>query len=117
VDITKMSEPDRIPEISCREVHRRMQAGEPLCLLDCREPDEHQIVALKGAVRIPMRDVPARASEMEAYRQHEIVVFCHLGGRSARVAAWLRQQGFNARTMEGGIDQWAVEIDPTLRRY
>ncbi|MCE9552075.1 MAG: rhodanese [Planctomycetes bacterium] len=104
-------------EISCQEVHQRLQGGEDLLLLDCREPDEHQFVALRGSLLLPMRELPARVSELEPHRARLVVVYCHLGGRSARTAAWLREQGFAARTMEGGIDQWAVEIDPQLPRY
>jgi rhodanese-related sulfurtransferase len=40
------------------------------------------------------------------------------GGRSLRVAHWLTQQGFtNVKSMAGGIDQWAIQIDPALPRY
>jgi rhodanese-related sulfurtransferase len=45
-------------------------------------------------------------------------VHCHHGGRSLRVVRWLREQGFSrAQSMAGGIDQWAVDIDPSLPRY
>lgn len=105
------------PEISCQEVSQRLQSGEDLLLLDCRDPEEYQLVALRGALLLPMRELPARVSELEPHRGRLVVVYCHLGGRSARTAAWLREQGFAARTMEGGIDQWAIEIDPQLPRY
>lgn len=105
------------PEISCQEVHQRLQNGEPLLLLDCREPDEHQWVAIRDSVLVPMRQLPERIAELEPHRGQAVVVYCHLGGRSAHAAAWLREQGFNARTMSGGIDQWAEEIDPSLPRY
>lgn len=104
-------------EISCQEVERQIQNGEDLLLLDCRDPEEHQCVALAGSLLLPMRELPARVAELEPHRARPVVVYCHLGGRSARVAAWLREQGFHARTMSGGIDQWAIEIDPTLPRY
>jgi rhodanese-related sulfurtransferase len=46
------------------------------------------------------------------------VVHCHHGGRSLRVAHWLREQGFaNAQSMAGGIDRWSQEIDPSVPRY
>lgn len=104
-------------EISCQEVQQRLQSGEDLLLLDCREPDEHQFVSLRGSLLLPIRELPARVSELEPHRGRLVVVYCHLGGRSARTAAWLREQGFTARSMEGGIDQWAIEVDPQLPRY
>ncbi|HQU46751.1 MAG TPA: rhodanese-like domain-containing protein, partial [Pirellulales bacterium] len=59
-----------------------------------------------------------RVSELEPHRGRAIVVHCHHGGRSLRVAQWLRQQGFAAaQSMSGGIDAWAAEIDPDVPRY
>ena len=47
-----------------------------------------------------------------------IVAFCHHGGRSAQVTAWLRQQGWtNVVNMTGGIHAWAQSIDPAVGTY
>ena len=65
-----------------------------------------------------MSEIEGRVGEIEKYRQREIVVYCHHGIRSLQVASWLRQLGFdNAQSMAGGIDRWALQIDPTLPRY
>jgi rhodanese-related sulfurtransferase len=65
-----------------------------------------------------MSEMAERVGELEPYRDWRIVVHCHHGGRSLRVANWLRGQGFaNAQSLAGGIDAWAAEIDPTLPRY
>ena len=105
-------------EIDCRSVHGKLQAGESFLLLDCRESDEHQFVNIPQARLLPMSELAQRVGELEPHRGDEIVVHCHHGGRSLRVAMWLRQQGFaKAQSMAGGIDQWAQEIDPSLPRY
>ncbi len=105
-------------EISCQEVRARQQAGDDALLIDCREPDEHAIAAIKGARLLPMGEIPDRLSELEAYRDQPIAVHCHHGGRSLRVARWLREQGFSqAQSMAGGIDQWSHEIDASVPRY
>jgi rhodanese-related sulfurtransferase len=105
-------------EIDCRAVKARLDAGDPIVLLDCRERDEHDFVRLASAKFLPMSELMQRVSELDAYRNSELIVYCHHGGRSLRVAVWLRQQGFaNARSMAGGIDQWSQEIDPALPRY
>ena len=81
-----------------------------------REPAEHAIARIEGAVLVPMREVPARAGELDP--NEEIVVFCHHGQRSAMVVDWLRQNGFPlAVNLEGGIDAWSCEVDPTVPRY
>jgi rhodanese-related sulfurtransferase len=46
------------------------------------------------------------------------VIHCHKGGRSYRVANWLRQQGFpKAQSMAGGITEWAESIEPGMPTY
>ena len=104
-------------EISCRDAKARLD-GDDLTLLDCREPDEHAVVSILGATLLPMSQLTGRVAELEPLRAKPLVVHCHHGGRSMRVVEWLRQQGFpKAQSMAGGIDQWAIEIDPSLPRY
>lgn len=106
-------------EVSTGEARARLIASPPdTLLLDCREPDEHAIARIDGARLIPMREIPERLSELEPWREKPIVVHCHHGGRSLRVARWLRSQGYaGAQNMAGGIDAWSLEIDPATPRY
>lgn len=105
-------------EVDCRTVKQRLDRGDAMLLLDCREPDEHALVCIEQAQLLPMSELQERLHELEPYRDAELIVHCHHGVRSLRVAAWLRRQGFaKAYSMTGGIDHWAVEIDPNLRRY
>ena len=107
-------------EVDCASVHGDLEApadNAPV-LIDCREPDEHALVHIKAATLLPMSQIQERIGELEAHRDRRIVIHCHHGGRSLRVARWLREQGYpQAQSMAGGIDQWAQEIDPTLARY
>ena len=91
------------------EFAARQQAGGNLFLLDVREPAELASASVAGAVHIPMGDVPARLAELP--RDREVVVLCHAGSRSLRVANFLAAQGFQPVTnLSGGIAAWAVEI-------
>ncbi|MCX6550036.1 MAG: molybdopterin-synthase adenylyltransferase MoeB [Acidobacteria bacterium] len=102
--------------ISVDDLKARMDRGEQPLLLDVREYVEHQIVALPGALLIPMGELAARQQELDP--DGEIVVYCHHGIRSANVTAFLRHNGFShARNLQGGIDRWALRIDPTVARY
>ena len=104
-------------EVDCRSVSDGL-ASKDLVLVDCRENDEHQLVHIAGARLMPLGQLAERLAELEPYRNERIVVHCHHGGRSLRAATWLREQGFpKAQSMAGGIDSWAVEIDPSLPRY
>lgn len=105
-------------EIDCHSVKALLDDGSGVLLLDCREREEHEIVHIAGATLAPMSELASRLVELEADRDRHIVVHCHLGGRSLQVAQWLRQQGFpRSQSMAGGIDQWALEIEPGLARY
>lgn len=101
--------------ISPRELKRRLEQGERPFILDVREPWEVALVALDGATNVPMGEVPARLCELDP--DDEIVILCHHGIRSARVAAYLARQGFDrVLNLAGGIDAMAA-IDPAVPRY
>lgn len=85
-------------------------------LLDVREDWEIELCALKGITHIPMQQVPARLSELDA--ASEIVVICHHGVRSLQVAMFLERQGFSSLfNLTGGVAAWADEVDSSMRRY
>lgn len=105
-------------EIDVHAVKRLRDSEAAFLLLDCREPDEHVIARIPGAVLVPMGEIPERLALLAPHRDGRIVVHCHHGGRSLRVTRWLRAQGFTgAQNMAGGIDAWSVEIDPDTPRY
>jgi adenylyltransferase/sulfurtransferase len=105
-----------IPEMSPGEFVRRRDAGEDLVLLDVREPYEVEIVSAPGALHIPMGQVPDRLGEIA--RDREVVVLCRSGGRSLRVAMFLKQQGYSrVANLSGGILRWGEELDPSMAAY
>ena len=102
-------------EVTCAQVKARLAAGDQFVFLDCREPNEHQTVSIQQAKLLPMSEIQNRLAELESHRGDDIVIHCHHGGRSLRVAHWLRQQGFpQAQSMAGGSEHRAVEIGPSL---
>jgi len=102
--------------ITVDELKARWDLGDRPFLLDVREAVEHQLVQLEGDVLIPLGELIARQQELDPDR--EIVVYCHHGNRSGRATAYLRHNGFpHARNLRGGIEEWAVKIDPSLPRY
>lgn len=101
------------------DIQRRIAAGEPLLLIDVREPDEYALTRIEGATLIPMRDIPMNLQQLEARADEAtLIVFCHHGVRSMNVVYWLRQQGVAAcQSMAGGIDAWSTSVDPSVPRY
>ncbi|MFQ5693570.1 MAG: rhodanese-like domain-containing protein [Nitrospinota bacterium] len=103
-------------EVTPRELKDRLDRGEEIFLLDIREPEELRRARLPGALHIPMGDIPTRSVELDP--EEEIVVFCHLGLRSAQVVHFLRGRDFpRVRNLRGGIDAWAREVDSGVGRY
>lgn len=105
-------------EIDCRAVKAKLDAGESFLFLDCREPNEYATAKIAGTTLIPMTQLTDRVAELESFRGSPIIVHCHHGGRSLRVTNWLRNQGFSqVSNMAGGIDDWSLQIDPSVPRY
>ena len=108
-------------ELSAAEaatVLRRTPPSDAILLLDCRTPDEHATAKIAGSLLMSMQEMPERVSEIAAWKDKPIIVHCHHGMRSLRVAKWLREQGFTlAQSMQGGIDAWSTDVDPTVPRY
>ena len=103
-------------EISVRDLSQRMAGPNPPVVLDVREPQEIAIARFPGAVEIPMQSVPSRLGDLDKHA--EIFVLCHHGMRSAHVAGYLSEQGFTrVGNVTGGIDAWALLVDPGVPRY
>jgi rhodanese-related sulfurtransferase len=104
-------------EIAPVDVRDLLKSGEPVRLVDVREPQEHAICHIDGARLIPMQTVPQHLQELDDDGPR-IIVFCHHGMRSLSVVDWLRRQGVaNCQSMAGGIDRWSLEIDLSVPRY
>ena len=87
-------------------------------LLDVREAWEFQTCHLEGSQLIPMREIPQAVENGDLNPAQEIVVICHHGIRSRQVAYYLEHQGFDkVINLEGGVEAWADQIDPTMARY
>lgn len=98
-------------------------ASTPL-VLDVREAWEVQTAsiadneALNGfkLVHMPMRTIPARYPELD--RNQPIACLCHHGARSMQVAYFLENNGFTqVANIQGGINAWATEHDPSVPVY
>ncbi len=103
-------------EVTALDLKEELDAGKPIVLVDVREPHEYEIVNIEGARLIPLGDLPERLRELDDHA--EIVTHCHHGARSLKALEILRAAGFaKVRSLKGGIDAWAVNIDPGMARY
>ena len=103
-------------EISVTELKEKLDSGTAPQLIDVRETWELEICQLDGVKNLPMSEITGRVAEVE--KDKETIVICHHGGRSMQVAMWLEQQGLGEMTnLVGGMDAWAIAIDPSMDRY
>jgi rhodanese-related sulfurtransferase len=85
-------------------------------LLDVREPWEFERARIQGAQLVPMREVPARVTEIDQAKP--VVAICHHGGRSMQVAVFLEKAGYkNVHNLVGGVDAWSRTVDPAVPLY
>ena len=104
-----------IPQLTVKELKQRMDAGQEVYILDVREPWEYKIAQIGGKL-IPQNEVPQRLAEID--RDREVIVHCHHGVRSQRIAEFLQHSGFpRVVNLAGGIHAWSEEIDPKVPKY
>jgi rhodanese-related sulfurtransferase len=108
--------------IRARQLQERLQAGEPIQLVDVREDQELAIARLDHPViHLPLSRSAEWMERLEVLldRDQPVAVLCHAGVRSWQFGCWLiEQQGYTAvLNLQGGIDAWSVEVDPAVPRY
>lgn len=102
--------------IEAEELKAKLDRREPVFVLDVREPTEFEIARIQGSTLIPLGQLPARVNELST--ADEIVVHCHVGGRSARAVEFLREMGFRkVKNLTGGIKAWSDRVDPDVPQY
>ena len=103
-----------VNEIDSESLHRRLEAGEELLLVDIRTPGEVTGGAIPGARMLPMHLLPLQLQELPQDR--DLVLYCRSGARSYQSSAYLKQQGWGrVLNLRGGIIDWArhgYEIAP-----
>jgi adenylyltransferase/sulfurtransferase len=106
--------------ISVVELKALLDQGEDLALIDVRNPAEAEVAVIVGSELIPLatldsEEVIARIQAIAASRT--VYLHCKLGGRSAKAVELLASHGIDAVNVQGGIDAWSEEIDPSVPRY
>jgi rhodanese-related sulfurtransferase len=105
-----------IPEIAPAALKALLASPQPPLVLDVRENWEREAARLPGTLDIPMMEIPQRLTELP--RDRQIVVMCHGGVRSLKVAHFLAENGIDqVANLTGGIHAWANDVDPGVGTY
>jgi sulfur-carrier protein adenylyltransferase/sulfurtransferase len=108
------SDPD---EVTVQEMKRALDDPKlGIKVIDVREPDEYQIARIHGVPLLPLSVLPQRFTELDP-NQH-IYIHCKSGVRSLKALQFLREQGYKyLKSVKGGINAWADEIDHNVPKY
>jgi len=105
-----------VTEIQPALLAERIAHGEPLEIIDVREPYEWQIGHIPGARLVPLDRIDAEIPRLDKNR--ETILYCKVGERSMYAAQQLADAGVaEVRNLAGGILRWIDEVDPSMPRY
>jgi adenylyltransferase/sulfurtransferase len=107
-----------IAAITPVQLKQRITGSKNICLLDVREPHELEISRIREAefTNIPHNQILERMNELDTSK--EIIVYCRFGIQSLKVIRTLMKHGFSKLChLEGGINRWCLDVDPTMPIY
>ena len=96
-------------DISPGDVRARHGRGE-IQLIDVREDYEHAAGRIAGGRHVAVALLAAQAETIE--RDRPVVFYCRVGARSAMAAQAFRRAGYDAYTMDGGLEAWSGDGRP-----
>jgi rhodanese-related sulfurtransferase len=109
-----------INQISGSDLAQQLAQNPSLQILDVREWWEVERAKLPNCLHLPLSEFAHWSVQIrELLDPHQpVVVVCHHGVRSAQVCAWLLEQGYaQVANLAGGLEAYALQVDPTLPRY
>ncbi len=89
------------------DLKEALKSNRNIVLLDVRTPAERKENHIKGSFHIPLHELGSRMSELQKFKEKEIVCYCRSGNRSVSAAAKLKKQGYDAANLRGGIIRWS----------
>ena len=106
--------PGPVPQLPPQELKALLAQAQPPLVLDVRNALETAAEGfIAGARLLPLYELPARFQELP--RDQAIVCVCKSGMRSFNAAAFLRQQGYDASSLAGGMIAWLAAALPIAR--
>lgn len=108
-------EHDQALLVTPQEVAELLRRDTPPLLVDCRTREEHEAVAIAGSSFLTQEWQQKLFAENP---DQEIILYDHQGKHALDTCAWFLGHGMkHTRVLQGGIDAWSRDIDPSLPRY
>jgi sulfur-carrier protein adenylyltransferase/sulfurtransferase len=110
-----------LTEMTVTELKQLIDSGaDDFVLIDVRNPNEYDIAKIPGSVLIPLPDIEQGKGIEQvkaALNGHRLIAHCKMGGRSAKALAILKEAGIEGTNVQGGIQAWSREVDPSVLEY
>ncbi|PSB28500.1 rhodanese-like domain-containing protein [Stenomitos frigidus] len=110
-----------IPQISVTALGQLLKTpSDAVQFVDVREASELELARLDGFEHLPLSEFAIWSGEIQTRLdpEKETIVLCHHGVRSAQMCQWLQTQGFTqVKNVVGGIDAYAIAVDPSIPQY
>ena len=92
----------------------KLKRGEEVCIIDTREAEKFAECHITGAISVPQISIPTNLEKFPL--EGLVVIYCQYGMKSEQVFIYLREKAKrkNINILEGGIYQWAKDVDPSL---
>ncbi|HEY4755879.1 MAG TPA: rhodanese-like domain-containing protein [Ignavibacteriaceae bacterium] len=96
---------DKDSTMTVQDLKKLMKDDSTLVILDVRTPAElvGPLGKIDNVINIPIQELESRIGELKKYKDKEIAVICRSGNRSNIGTKILRENGFNANNVLGGI--------------
>ena len=105
-----------IPEQPPAELKKRIDAGEPVVVIDVRDPDEYRDGSIEAANNISRGFLEFRIGSVASDPSTPLVLYCQTGLRSMLAAKALHDLGYkNVINLQGGFQRWAQSGLPVVK--
>jgi sulfur-carrier protein adenylyltransferase/sulfurtransferase len=105
-----------VPEEAPADVQRRLAAGEPVTLIDVRDPDEHREGYIEAATNVSRGFLEFRIGSVAPDTNSPVVLYCQTGLRSMLSAKALKDLGYsNVVNLQGGYQRWVQSGLPVVK--
>jgi rhodanese-related sulfurtransferase len=100
--------------ITPEELKSRLDKGEQISIIDTRESEKYSECHLPGAISVPQISIPTNLDKFPV--EGDVIIYCQYGMKSEQVFLYLKEKAKrrNIYILEGGIYQWAKDVDTTL---
>jgi adenylyltransferase/sulfurtransferase len=110
-----------IAEITVKDLKEIIDAGaSDYVIIDVRNPNEWEIGRIPNTVLVPLPEIE-NGNGVEKVRAllngHKLIAHCKMGGRSMKALGILKQAGIDGINVQGGINAWSDQIDPSIPKY